>query len=79
MPKVFKNGNSLVVLVPKVYAHQLSIRDGSRVDWEKTDAGLFLRSQKTARKAADIDPEVAKLIKKISTKYAGVWQDLAKV
>lgn len=79
MPKVFKNGNSLVVSVPKIYAHQLSIRDGSRVDWEKTDAGLFLRSQKTARKATEIDPKVAKLIDEIDKKYTQVWADLAKV
>lgn len=80
MPKVFKNGNSLVVSVPKAYAHQLSIRDGSKVDWQKHEEGLLLISQrKTAKKPSEIDPEVAKLIKKISTKYAGVWQDLAKV
>lgn len=77
MGKVFKNGNSLAITVPKVYAHQLSIRDGSEIKWEKTERGLLISSQKRAKKAREIDPEVAKLIDKISKKYSQVWQDLA--
>lgn len=79
MPKVFKNGNSLVVSVPKSYAHQLSIRDGSRVDWQKTNEGLLLVNQKRAKKPTEIDPKVVDLIDKIDKKYTQVWQDLAKV
>lgn len=77
MGKVFKNGNSLAVTVPKAYAHQLSIRDGSEIKWEKTEQGLLLSSEKRAKKAKEIDPKVAKLIDKISKKYTQVWQDLA--
>ncbi len=79
MRKVFKNGNSLAVTVPKAYAHDLSLTTGSNVDWKKTEEGLLLVSQNRAKKAAQIDPEVAKLIKKISKKYTQVWQDLSKV
>lgn len=77
--KVFKNGNSLAVTVPKTYAHQLSIRSGTQVEWEQTDKGLLLTTKKAGKKATEIDPEVAKIIKKLSQKYSGVWQDLAKV
>ena len=79
MGKVFKNGNSLVVTVLKAYAHDLSISRGSEVDWKKTEQGLVLTTNRTAKKPTEIDPEVAKLIKKLSKKYSGVWQDLAKV
>lgn len=79
MPKVFKNGNSLVVSVPKAYAHQLSIRDGSKVEWRKTEEGITLVTERRTKKPAEIDPEVARLIKKISQKYSQVWQDLSKV
>lgn len=79
MPKVFKNGNSLVVSIPKSYAHQLSIRDGLKVQWKETEEGLVLMAERKMKKPTEIDPEVARLIKKISTKYAQVWQDLAKV
>lgn len=79
MGKVFKNGNSLAVTVPKSYAHQLSIRDGSQVEWKETNEGLLLIHQRKVKNPMEIDPEVAKIIKKLSKKYAGVWQDLAKI
>lgn len=80
MGKVFKNGHSLAVTVPKSYAHQLSIRDGSKIVWKETDEGLLLvHEQRVAKKPSAIDPEVAKLIKKLSKKYSGVWQDLSKI
>lgn len=79
MRKVFKNGNSLAVTVPKTYAHQLSIRNGSQVEWKQTHEGLLLVHENRAKRATEIDPEVARLIKKISKKYTQVWQDLAKV
>ncbi|HCB23401.1 hypothetical protein A3B42_00285 [Candidatus Daviesbacteria bacterium RIFCSPLOWO2_01_FULL_38_10] len=79
MRKVFKNGNSLAVTVPKVYAHQLSIRDGSKVEWRKIEEGLILITERTGKKPNEIDPAVVKLINKLSKKYAGVWQDLSRV
>lgn len=79
MGKVFKNGNSLAVTVPKAYAHQLSIRSGSEVEWKEIEDGLVLTTKRTSRKPTEIDPEVARIIKKLSKKYSGVWQDLAKV
>ncbi|MBI2020245.1 AbrB/MazE/SpoVT family DNA-binding domain-containing protein [Candidatus Daviesbacteria bacterium] len=75
--KVFKNGNSLAVTVPKAYAHELSIRDGSRVEWQKTDRGLLLVNKRKAKGAREIDPRVAELIDEIDKKYTKVWQDLA--
>lgn len=79
MPKVFKNGNSLAVTVPKVYAHDLHIRDGSEINWARTEAGLLLSHNKPTKKATDIDPEVTKLIDEIDKKYSGVWEDLSKI
>lgn len=80
MRKVFKNGNSLAVTVPKAYAHDLNIRDGSKIEWEKTGKGILLvHKSQAAKKTSEIDPEVAKLIKKISKKYSQVWEDLSKV
>ncbi|MBI2596008.1 AbrB/MazE/SpoVT family DNA-binding domain-containing protein [Candidatus Daviesbacteria bacterium] len=79
MGKVFKNGNSIAVTIPKVYAHQLNIRPGSPVEWKKSSSGLTLVPEKTLKPSTEIDPEVARLIKKISTKYTQVWQDLAKL
>lgn len=77
MGKVFKNGNSLAVTVPKTYAHQLSIRSGSEVEWKKTEDSLVLTTKKAAKKPTEIDPRVAELIEEIDRKYTKVWQDLA--
>lgn len=79
MRKVFKNGNSLAVTVPKAYAHQLSIKVGSEIEWKPSEEGIILTPKFQGKKPTQIDPIVAKLIKKLSKKYAGVWQDLAKV
>lgn len=79
MGKVFKNGNSLAVTVPKSFAHQINISHGSSIQWEKTDKGLLLKSENHPKKPTEIDPEVIKLVKKISKKYSQVWADLAKV
>ena len=79
MGKVFRNGNSLAVTVPKVYAHDLSMKEGSQVRWEKTKQGLALITETQVKSPTQIDPEVAKLVKKLSRKYAGVWQDLSKL
>ena len=79
MRKVFKNGNSLAITVPKEYAHQLNIKHGSNVSWKQIEEGLLLVSEEPQKKPTQIDPEVASLIKKISKKYSQVWQDLAKI
>lgn len=80
MQKVFVNGNSLAVTVPKVFADELDIKTGTPVQWEKTDKGLLLYTpKKGAKSPTTIDPEVEKLIKKISKKYSQVWQELAKL
>lgn len=79
MRKVFKNGNSLAVTVPKAYAHQLSIRAGSEVEWGKTGNNLILSTTRGMKKPAEIDPEVIRLIDEIDKKYTKVWQDLADV
>ena len=80
MQKVFVNGNSLAVTIPKVFAGQLDIKNRTPVKWEKTDKGLLLYTpQKASKSPASVDPEVLKLIGKLSKKYTQVWQELAKL
>ena len=80
MQKVFVNGNSLAVTVPKVFANQLNIKSGTPIQWEKTGQGLLLyMPQKTSKSPTTVDPKVLKLIEKLSKKYSQVWQELAKL
>lgn len=77
MRKVFRNGNSLAVTVPKAYAHQLSIRAGSEVEWEKTAEGLTLTPQKKI-KATGIDVKFAKMVDEFIDEHKDVLQELSK-
>lgn len=78
--KTIQVGNSVAVTIPKIFADQLNIKSGTPVQWEKTNQGLLLFTpSKAAKKPATIDPRVQKLIEKISKKYSGVWQELAKL
>lgn len=79
MRKVFRNGNSLAVTVPKEYASKHKIQEGSLIDWNESEQGLVLSVEENVKPATLIDPEVAKLIQKISKKYSLVWQELAKL
>lgn len=76
MRKVFKNGNSLAVTVPKTYAHQLSIRDGSRVEWRKINQGLVLIPQKKI-KIQGVDQKFAKMVDEFISDHEDVLQELA--
>lgn len=77
MGKVFKNGNSLAVTVPKTYAHQLSIRAGSEIGWEKTNQGLTLTSQKKT-KAVGVDAKFAKMVDEFISEHEDVLQELSQ-
>lgn len=77
MRKVFKNGHSLAVTVPKAYAHQLSIRDGSQVEWKKTNQGLTLIPQKKI-KIAGVDSKFAKMVDEFIDEHKDVLQELSK-
>jgi putative addiction module antidote len=80
MQKVFVNGNSLAVTVPKAFATQMDIKTGTPIQWEKTNKGLLLYTpQRTSKSPSEIDPKVIKLIEKLSKKYSQVWQELAKL
>ncbi len=77
MGKVFKNGNSLAVTIPKTYAHQLSINAGSEVEWEKTSQGLTLIPQKKIRKAG-VDPKFVKMVDEFIDEHEDVLRELSK-
>lgn len=77
MRKVFRNGNSLAVTVPKAYAHQLSIRDGSKVEWKQTTQGLTLIPQKRT-KVAGVDSKFAKMVDEFIKEHKDVLQELSQ-
>ena len=76
MGKVFKNGNSLVVTVPKAYAHQLSIGNGSQVEWKNTKEGLLLKHDKPI-KVKGVDQKFAQMVDEFIHDHEDVLQELS--
>ena len=77
MRKVFKNGNSLAVTVPKEFAHELHVRDGSEVEWQKTAKGLLLVPQKKVKTGA-VNEKFAKMVDEFITEHEDVLKELAQ-
>lgn len=77
MRKVFKNGNSLAVTVPKAYARELSIRDGTKVEWKATAKGLLLRPVKKL-KTFKVNEKFARMVDEFIKDHEDVLQALAK-
>ncbi len=78
MQKVFKNGNSLAVTVPKVYAQELNIEPGSSVAWKKSKGGLLLKSAKKRALPEGITPEFVKMVNEFMDEHDDVLRELAK-
>lgn len=76
MRKVFRNGNSLAVTVPKAYAHQLSIRDGSKIEWKEITEGLLLIPSRKI-KASGVDQKFAKMVDDFINDHEDVLQELS--
>lgn len=77
MGKVFKNGHSLAVTVPKIFAHQLNIKSGSEIEWKKTNSGLlFSTALKVKNKG--IDQKFAKIVEEFIDEHEDVLKELAK-
>lgn len=76
MGKVFKNGNSLAVTVPKAYAHQLSIKSGSEIEWEERGQELLLKPKKSI-KVRGVDQEFVKMVDEFIKDHEDVLKELA--
>lgn len=78
MGKVFRNGNSLAVTLPKTYAHQLNITQGSTVVWDKSSRGLSLQAQPQKKvKAPGVDQKFAKMVDEFIIEHEDVLKELS--
>lgn len=78
--KLYKNGNSVAVTIPKEYLRQLGLKDGSEIIVEQDpDAGTITISRKNARKASSkISPEFLSWLNSFNTKYEPALKELAR-
>lgn len=75
--KLYKNGNSVVVTIPKGYMKDLNLRDGSQVIVEKRGDELIVTSQKR-QAAANVDVKFMKMVDSFIADHEDVLAELSK-
>lgn len=75
--KLYKNGNSVAVTIPKEYLKDFNLRDGSSVVVTKKADGITVHPQKKI-KVADVDQKFAKMVDEFIQDHEDVLQKLSK-
>lgn len=81
--KLYRNGNSVAVTIPKQLLEQLNLKEGSEVWLEKTtDSNALVISDKKKTKEAktriSITPEFMKWLEGFNKQYGAALKELAK-
>lgn len=78
--KLYKNGNSVAVTIPKEYLNNLNLRDGSEVMVEQDqEAGaITIYRKKNTKPVSKISPEFLKWLDSFNKQYGPALKELAK-
>lgn len=74
--KLYKNGNSVAVTIPKEYLNDLNLKEGSAVVVKKNGDELVISSH-DKHLASDIDQKFAKMVDEFINDHRDVLQELA--
>ncbi len=74
--KLYKNGNSVAVTIPKEYLKELNLRDGSLVV-VKTSGKQLVVVPKVKTNASGVDQKFAKMVDEFINDHEDVLQELA--
>ncbi|OGY11506.1 MAG: hypothetical protein A3H88_01815 [Candidatus Blackburnbacteria bacterium RIFCSPLOWO2_02_FULL_44_9] len=75
--KVYKNGNSIAVTVPKQFARDLGIRDGSEIVVTK-EKGKITISPKRKKRVSGVTPKFMEMVDTFAREHEDVLRGLAK-
>lgn len=75
--KLYKNGNSVAVTIPKDYLKYLNLRDGSQVLVKQKGRNILI-SPKKVNKASGINARFMKMVDDFVEEHKDVLQELAK-
>lgn len=75
--KLYKNGNSVAVTIPKEYLKELNLRDGSQV-LVKTRGQELVVSSKAKTTAVGVDQKFAKMVDEFVMEHEDVLQKLSQ-
>lgn len=74
--KLYKNGNSIAVTIPKEYLEELKLQAGTTVMVKKEGDELII-SSKDKHLASDVDSKFAKMVDEFVNDHRDVLQQLA--
>lgn len=75
--KAYKNGNSIAATLPKEYARELGIRDGSEIVVVK-EKGRIIITPKSKKKATGVTPKFMEMVDTFAREHDDVLRELAK-
>lgn len=75
--KLYKNGNSVAVTIPKQVLRNQGLRDGTQVVVEERGSEIVLKSAKKG-KASDVDVKFMKMVDEFMNEHEDVLEQLAK-
>ncbi|TSC89370.1 MAG: hypothetical protein G01um10145_527 [Microgenomates group bacterium Gr01-1014_5] len=75
--KLYKNGNSVAVTIPKQVLRELDLRDGTKVVVEKRGQEVVLKSARKV-KAPGVDAKFMKMVDEFMLGHEDVLAELAR-
>lgn len=75
--KLYRNGNSVAVTIPKEYLRELNLRDGSEVVVDRKGQELVVTSKKRAG-LKGVNDRFARMVDEFMIDHKDVLQELAK-
>jgi putative addiction module antidote len=75
--KLYKNGNSVAVTIPKEYLKKYNMRDGTEVVVEGDTDRIVITSKKT-KAVASVDAKFARMVDEFMNEHEDVLKKLSK-
>lgn len=75
--KLYKNGNSIAVTIPKSYLKQLGLRDGSPVV-VKAEGTKLIVTHASQGSVTNVDPKFMQMVDSFINRHQDVLAELAK-
>jgi len=74
--RLYRNGNSVAVTIPKQYLDELNLKEGSTVVVEKKGSELSITAEKSTL-AKDVDAKFMKMVDEFVTDHEDVLKELS--
>lgn len=75
--KLYRNGNSVSMTIPKQLLEKHGLKEGSEVIIEERNADLIIKS-KSSLLASDVDAKFMKMVEEFADEHDDVLRELAK-